>query len=80
MNEAVSKGFKAKKDRNAPLAAQLESVKKFVEKDEETRMKEEEEATEAEQYIKVNPETGKLYIEALEKAIKVAINKNLEEI
>lgn len=43
-------------------------------------MKEEEEATEAEQYIKVNPETGKLYIEALEKAIKVAVNKNLEEI
>jgi len=43
-------------------------------------MKEEEEAKEAEEYIKVNPETGKLYIEALERAIKVAVNKNLEQI
>lgn len=47
MNDAVSKGFKAKKDRDAPLAAQLESVKEFVQKDDDTRMKEEEEATEA---------------------------------
>lgn len=80
VNEAVTKGFKAKKREDTNLKGQLEAVKEIVDKTEEEKEKMDLEKHEEDTFVKVNEGIGKQYINSIELAIKIAVNKNLEEI
>ncbi|KAL4483605.1 hypothetical protein ABPG72_006671 [Tetrahymena utriculariae] len=80
VNEAVTKGFKAKKKENMNLKGQIEAVKEVVEKTDEEKKQMELEQNEEGEFVKVNEDIGKQYINSIELAIKIAVNKNLDEI
>ncbi|KAL4453468.1 hypothetical protein ABPG74_017675 [Tetrahymena malaccensis] len=80
VKEAVQKGFMCWKQRNMNLKEELEAVKQHVERSEQKQASSYLEAYQIKEFLKLDPYMGQLYINSIEQAIKVSVNKNLDEL
>ncbi|KAL4439282.1 hypothetical protein ABPG74_016945 [Tetrahymena malaccensis] len=80
VQEAVQKGFMCQKQKNMNLKEELEAVKQHVERSEQQQASSYLEAYQIQEYFKIDPQMGQLYMNSIEQAIKISVNKNLDEL